>query len=135
MIKPQILFVDDNDDFRDSMALILMKAGFRVTPAPNGRDALELYDENPADVIVTDLIMPDMEGLELIKELRRRNREARIIAISGDGRFRPDSYLEFAKRIGASSVLAKPFDPSKLIVMIKQLLPSVEESNQSSVGQ
>jgi CheY-like chemotaxis protein len=124
-MKPQILLVDDNNDFRDSMALILMKAGYRVAPAPNGRDALELYEENPADIVVTDLIMPDMEGLELIKELRARTPTAKIIAISGDGRFRPDSYLEFAKRIGASAVLAKPFDPSKLITLIEQLLPPV----------
>jgi CheY-like chemotaxis protein len=124
MNKPHILLVDDNAEFRDTTALILMKAGYRVTPAGDGRQALECYEENPADVVVTDLIMPDMEGLELIKELRRRKPDIKIIAISGDGRFKPDSYLEFAKRIGAAAALAKPFNPTRLVELLMDMAPA-----------
>jgi len=73
-------------------------------------------------VVVTDIIMPDMEGLEMIKELRRLAPKAKIIAMSGGGRFSPDNYLEFARRIGAVAALAKPFSTEELLKILDRLL-------------
>ena len=86
------------------------------------RAAARLYREDPTDLIVTDLIMPHKEGLELITELRRDFPGVRIIAISGGGRLGPEEYLPIARKLGALHTLAKPFDRKDLLEAVEDVL-------------
>lgn len=93
---PLILIIDDDDQIREMLRQMLERAGYEVTDAPNGKVAMKLYREQPADLIITDLIMPGKEGIETIIELRRDFPEVKIIAISGGGRIAPRDYLAMA---------------------------------------
>jgi CheY-like chemotaxis protein len=119
---PTILLVDDNDQYRTMLNAVLTFAGYEVSEARNGKEALRIYHEWPADLVITDLVMPEKEGLELIRELRGQYPEARIIAISGGGRLNPVDYLELATEFGARKVLPKPFTNHQLIEAVKACL-------------
>ena len=105
----QILLVDDDDLFGEVTQKSLARMGYAVVYARNGKEALQLYNPETIDLVVTDLIMPDKEGLELITELHRTHPEVKIIAMSGGGRNNPEVFLKAAKRFGAMKILAKPF--------------------------
>jgi len=117
-----ILLVDDDDQLRPLMRLVLERAGYSVREAHNGTDAMTQFTQHPADLVITDLIMPDKEGLALILELRRINRKIKIVAMSGGGRVNPKDYLEVAKKFGANLALNKPFSNSELIHAVRQAL-------------
>jgi YesN/AraC family two-component response regulator len=93
-----------------------------VTVAANGRKGLAEYKAAPADLVITDLIMPDMEGLEAIMELRRCSPAVKIIAMSGGGAGWGTDYLKMAEKFGASRILNKPFSPGDLCAMAEDLL-------------
>jgi two-component system, chemotaxis family, chemotaxis protein CheY len=116
-----VLLVDDDDSFRNAMVRILTGAGHAVRDLPSGRDVVKELAKSPVDVLVTDLIMPDVEGLETIRSVRRHHPDLPIIAISGGGRLTPASYLTMARGVGASDVLEKPFEPAQLVAMIGRL--------------
>lgn len=118
----RILLVDDEDSFRRVARLALQRAGHEVFEAKNGRDALRSYPEVDPDLVITDLIMPEKEGLETIQELRQLNPEVRIIAISGGGRLEPMDYLPVARKFGAFCTLAKPFLHHELIQAVHSAL-------------
>ena len=99
------------------------RAGYDVATADNGRIGIELYDKKPFDVVITDLIMPDMEGIETISILRKKNPEIKVIAISGGGRNSPDDYLHLAGKLGAAHTFAKPVDRKKLLNAVGALIP------------
>jgi DNA-binding response OmpR family regulator len=120
-----VLLVDDDDSFRKAMVRILTSAGHTVRDLPSGLDVCRALAEAPVDILVTDLIMPDVEGLETIRTVRRENSTLPIIAISGGGRLTPASYLTMARGVGATDVLAKPFEPAKLVAMIESLASQV----------
>ena len=117
-----ILIVDDDDAVLDVLSEMLRFAGHEATIARNGRDALQWVSEGKFDLVITDLIMPEKEGLETIAEFRRNFAEIPIIAISGGGRLRPNDYLETARFIGANATLAKPFARTELINTVESLL-------------
>ena len=110
----RILLVDDDDLSRTTVHQMLERAGHDVRSTDSGREALTLYRADPAELVVTDLIMPDTDGLELIQELRKHHAAVRILAISGGGRVNANEYLTVARRFGASGVLAKPFSNQEL---------------------
>ncbi len=87
----------------------LAELGYTVTEARNGKESLALHKSNPADLVITDLIMPEKEGIETISELLSLQPELKIIAMSGDGRVSAKDYLPIAKWLGAARVLTKPF--------------------------
>lgn len=121
--KPaRILLVDDNDAIRTVLRRLLARSGFDVVEARNGIEALAAHKATPADIVVTDLIMPEKEGLETILELRRMQPKLRIIAMSGGGRVRAQDYLKLAAALGASRTLAKPFSEAELLKAIQELL-------------
>jgi CheY-like chemotaxis protein len=101
-----ILVVDDDETFRRLLCQTLLRAGHEVLAADDGRGALRLYRQQPADLVITDLIMPEQEGLETILELRRLQPDLKIIAISGGGRMVPGDYLPIARHLGAARTLA-----------------------------
>jgi YesN/AraC family two-component response regulator len=103
---------------------MLEKAGYEVDLAANGREGLELFVKESADLVITDIIMPDKEGLELILEMKKLSPELKIIAISGGGRISPESYLECARHFGAERVFQKPFRQQELVSAVGELMAS-----------
>ncbi|WP_298722215.1 response regulator [uncultured Ferrovibrio sp.] len=118
----RILLVDDEPLLRETLKTALHAAGYTVALAPNGDAALKLLATEAFDVIVTDVLMPETDGLEMIMRIRKQAKDVRIIAISGGGRTRNMDMLEFAKSFGADTVMAKPFLPKQLIETIKNLM-------------
>ena len=117
-----ILVVDDDLSVLDVMSEMLRLEGHVVTVAENGKEAIDQVAANNIDLVITDLIMPEKEGLETIADIRRSHADMPIIAISGGGRLGPMDYLETAKFIGADATLAKPFARAELIEAVDGLL-------------
>ena len=122
MKPPKILLVDDDELFAVMLQRSLVVFGYEVARARDGREAMKLYDPETFNLVVTDLIMPDMEGVELIVALRRLNPAVKIIAMSGGGRNQPEAYLSIAQKVGAGRTLAKPFPIATLSAMVKECL-------------
>jgi CheY-like chemotaxis protein len=119
-----ILVVDDDYALRQLIQRTLEGAGHQVTCAADGRLASRAMAQTPRafDLVITDMLMPERDGLELIEELRRRYSHVRIIAISGGGRIAPEEYLQIAKGLGANGVLGKPFFPKQLLATVDQVM-------------
>ena len=96
--------------------------GHTVIEARNGEEGLKLFQDAGPDLLITDLVMPDMEGLELIAGLRHVAPRPRIIAISGDSKFSEPVYLPTARQLGAQRVLAKPIRPDVLLEAVASVL-------------
>jgi CheY-like chemotaxis protein len=119
----RILLIDDDAALRTVLREILVHFGHTVIEARNGTDGLALFQQAPADLLITDIVMPEKEGIEVLMALRSKRPPVKIIAISGAG---PDSgagYLQTAKLMGVAKVLAKPFSADALMAAINDLLP------------
>ncbi len=116
-----ILVADDDDQVRMLLKRVLVKAGYAVSEARNGNEAERISKQKPAALLITDLIMPDKEGIETIQEFRRNQTPVKIIAMSGGGRLDQNMYLSMAKQIGADRVLSKPFMPQELLKVVQSL--------------
>jgi DNA-binding response OmpR family regulator len=125
----KILVFDDEPSILLMLKKMLEKEGHEVDLALNGREGLELFEKNKPDLLITDIIMPQKEGLEIILELRKKYPELKIIAISGGGRIGPEGYLPSAKHFGANIVFQKPLIPKEFIKAVSFLLD--EKKNQS----
>jgi len=110
-----ILLVEDDDQLRTMLKSILTNSGYEVWDAPNGTRASQMHDEQSFDLVITDLVMPDKDGLEVIIDLRRTNKDVRIIAMSGAGPGSGEVYLMAAQRLGADLTLSKPFDNQEFL--------------------
>lgn len=120
----KILVIDDDDIFRDVLVEALDQAGHEVRSAINGVDGLKKFHEQPADLVLTDIVMPEKEGLDTIRDLRRDFPGTRVIAMSGGVAHDPKLYLHMATKFGASSVLPKPFSLAQLHDAINAALAS-----------
>jgi CheY-like chemotaxis protein len=110
-----ILLIDDDDDVRTATAMMLRKAGHDVETLPDGRKAVERCRARAFDVIITDVVMPEQEGIETIRRLRDEIPDASIIAISGGGGYGSGSeYLRTAKMLGADATFEKPVASNQL---------------------
>lgn len=118
----KILIIDDDAQVREMVALVLTRAGHEVTQAQDGDAGLKLARATSFKVVVTDIVMPNKEGLETIVELRREAPEVKIVAISGGGRIAPSDYLSIAKRLGADRVFAKPVERKALLEAVAELV-------------
>ena len=118
----RILLIADDVQILRMLRHILEDPKYEVVGAPNGKVAMRLQRENPVDLVITDIIMPEMEGIEVIIELRKQYPDVKIIAMSGGGRMEPEGYLYMAKRIGADRVFSKPFLPEELLEAVEDLL-------------
>ncbi len=116
----RILVIDDDDLVLEMLYESLTREGYDVLQASNGEQGLRLYREEPVDLIITDLIMPEKEGIETIIELRKDFPDMKIIAISGGGYIGTKDYFQMAKILGVQRTFTKP-------VAIKQLLDAVRE--------
>jgi len=118
----RILLVDDDPLVRGTLHALLARHGYEIEDADNGAAALEAFAREPHDVVITDLVMPDKEGLETIRELRRRFGDVRIIAISGGGVGSASHYLQTARKMGAVCALSKPFSTDEILAAIEEAL-------------
>lgn len=121
-ILARILVIEDDDILRALMRKMLTRSGYEVVEAADGSYAVQLYREHDIDLIVTDLFMPDTEGMEVIRQLRQESQEAKIIAISGGSSFDSIDYLDVARLIGAAKTLNKPFGSRELLEAVDELL-------------
>jgi two-component system, chemotaxis family, chemotaxis protein CheY len=110
----RILLVDDDDLSRGTIHQMLDRAGHQVVSSATGAEALSLFRVDRPELVITDLIMPDTDGLELIQELRKIDPAVKILAISGGGRVNATEYLTVARKFGAAAILAKPFSNQEL---------------------
>lgn len=117
-----ILLVDDNDSFLWAMRRFLKLAGHAIHEAGSGTEALEKVASIDVDLVITDLNMPGLDGIGMIRELKRQGSPAPIIAVSGEVASEPSFSLEAARRCGADLVLLKPFPPEVLVTAMAQLL-------------
>lgn len=118
-----VLVVDDDPGVRDVIRSMLESSGYSVLLAANGKEAMRLLRTERADLILTDLVMPEQEGIETIKTLRREYPEIKVIAMSGA--FGGD-YLRIAAYLGAHATLAKPIQMDKLLKLVGETLTSSE---------
>ncbi len=125
-----ILVIEDDAGLRRVLQHTLEGVGHDVRTVDNGRDALRAVAERAPDLVVTDIVMPDSDGLEVIRVLKSDHPEVRVIAISGGGMICRTTYLELAHLLGAHVTLQKPILPSDLAFAVAELLedPGAERS-------
>ena len=123
-----ILIVDDDDSFRRMLRITLGRLGHSVTEARNGKEGLSALGHATPDLMILDLVMPEKEGFEVLKEIRSRIPPVKVLAISGGSRIGTADNLHMAKLMGAAKVLAKPFSDGVLLATINGLLESGTET-------
>jgi len=121
MKKLKILIVDDNVSFLEMLADFLTDEGYEVLTTSNGRVAQDKFSEFNPDVVLTDIVMPEVDGIELLIGLRKINSDIVVMAMSGGNKGHADSYLRMAEKLGANIILYKPFKLSELLEQIKKL--------------
>ena len=121
--SPVILLIDDEKPFRNVLKQVLSTAGYEVVEAANGAEGIDRFYDNPADLIITDIIMPEKEGAELISEFQRDFPDAKIIAISGGGKGGVDDYLKDVGSVpNLKRAFQKPFSMDEMLQAIKDIL-------------
>jgi len=118
----KVLVIDDDPFVRKTIGRILACEDYQLIMAEDGREGLELFQREQPDLVITDIIMPDVEGIETIRKIRQMRPAVRIIAISGGGRFGVANFLEVAAKFGAHETIVKPFDPAELLDSVTRCL-------------
>ena len=118
----RILLVDDDEPTRELFARLLAQRGYQVAEAGNGRTALEQMQQKPAELVITDMIMPEMDGMEFVVALRRVYPGVKIIAMAESGLGPAENSLKIARALGAHKTLVKPLDPEQLISAVQEVL-------------
>ena len=121
---PRILLVDDDAAVRQVIEKALTQQGHTVTTAGNGMKALRLLEASSFELVISDVVMPDMEGLQLLREIRKIPTPPVVIVISGGGRGSAAEYLDLATRFGAAATLTKPFALEALTDAVARVLGS-----------
>lgn len=112
-----ILVIDDEEIVRVLLRSALEREGYEVTEAANGREGLDLYRQKPSNLVITDILMPEMSGLDMLLELTREFLDAKVIAVSGAGEER--NVLDVAKLLGARQTFRKPFNIPDLLGAVR----------------
>ncbi|MCG5241657.1 response regulator transcription factor [Azospirillum doebereinerae] len=118
----RVLIIDDDDVARMMLLRALTRGGHEATGARDGVEGVALFRESPADLVITDIFMPNQEGLATIMELRRSAPSLKIIAISGGGARASLDVLSVAEALGAQKTLRKPFTPSEVMDAVRSVL-------------
>jgi len=132
----KILLIDDDEPVRVVTRRMLESAGHRVIEARNGREGVELFRRDAVDLVVTDMIMPEQEGVETVRKLLEENRRVKIIAISGGGRAHFTGFLDVARALGARYSLEKPYTKEQLLAAVDTVLaqPDDEDDGEDDDG-
>ena len=117
-----ILVVDDDEMMRAFIRELLLINDFEVTEAANGKLGLKEFRDNTPDLVITDIIMPEMEGISFIRELRSHNKEIPIIAMTGNVHGRMEEFLDISSQLGADEILRKPIKSKEFLDSIERLL-------------
>lgn len=123
-----ILVIEDQSELRGLVTGTLEQAGYRVVTATTGRDANKAFAEARIDLVLTDLLMPDRDGIEVIRDLRGSRPDLPIVAMSGGGRMPAAFYLKLARSLGAKAILEKPFSNQQFLLTIALALPEAGNS-------
>ncbi len=128
----KILIIDDEEDVRTALQQVLERAGYEVSVASTGNEGLDVMQREGADLVITDVIMPGIDGITTARKIREKYRDTRIVVISGGGKAAPDpyepdaistrSYLASASSAGADRTLTKPFDRNDILRVVEELL-------------
>lgn len=124
---PKILLVDDDALLRGALHKTLVRAGYDVEDASGGTEALKAFLRQPPDLVITDIVMGDGEGLAMIRTLRKLDARVKIIAMSGGGVGKSADYLHLADKLGATRVIAKPFSGVEVLAIVSAVLAGVVE--------
>ena len=119
---PRILVIDDEPLIRSTVVTILTREGFSVEKASDGAAGIAMFRKNPPDVVITDIFMPNRDGIEVVMELKRSYPHAKIIAMTGGGERRMMEITSSAKLLGADHILLKPFDRESLLAAVNAAL-------------
>jgi DNA-binding NtrC family response regulator len=117
----RVLVVDDDAGIRNFLRMLLELEGYEVATVGNGNEALQAQRQDPAAIVLTDIFMPEVEGMETIARMREEFPQARIIVMSGGGSYNGADYLKLAREIGAVKALKKPFAPQDLIDAMREV--------------
>ena len=120
----QILVIDDQEEIRELLRRFLTSAGYDVLTASNGRAGKKLFNADHVDLVITDIFMPEEDGLETIMSMRQHHPDVKIIAISGGGSLGNIDMLQAAKRLGAFRVFTKPFELEALLEAVREAIPA-----------
>mgnify|MGYP006280527557 CR=1 FL=1 len=118
----KILIIDDEPHILMMLKKMMEKAGYDIDLASNGDEGMKLFQKSPSDLVITDIIMPEKEGLETIREMKRIQPELKIIAMSGGGKISAENYLETASIFGANRVIQKPFTQKEMVTAVNELM-------------
>ncbi len=127
-----VLVIEDNPQMRKTMARILAAANHRVIEADHGAAGLREFRSHRPQLVITDILMPEKEGIETIRDLRRESPEVPIIAVSGGGLAKNPKFLDIAKKFGAIAALEKPFRANELVALVARALAAAERGSQSA---
>jgi len=127
LVGAAVLVVDDDIDLLRTLARRFHSAGSRVTVAKDGDEALARFHHSTPAVVVTDILMPNREGLDTIMKMKARSPEVKILAISGGGLMDAACVLDLAHRLGADAVLPKPFRADQLLEAVRNLIGNAKE--------
>ncbi len=118
----QILVIEDDLTVRELILRTLSKAGYDVLSAEDGVEGLSVFRENHPDLVITDIVMPQKEGLQTIIELRQQSPAVKVIAMSGGGRHANEDYLKLARKLGAHRTVSKPFMRDEMLAAVREVL-------------
>jgi len=131
---PSILLIEDDELFRSTLAEALTSQGYTVTQATDGDEGVKMFKARPTDLVLTDVVMPNKEGIATVRELRRGNPGLGIIAMSGGFASDAPLYLQLAGGLGADRTLQKPFPLPVLLQAVQEVLALDEAARARSKG-
>ena len=117
-----ILVVDDDEMMRAFVKELLKVNNYKISEAANGKAGLKEFRDNTPDLVITDIIMPEMEGISFIRELRAHNKDIPIIAMTGNVHGRMEEFLDISSKLGADAILRKPIKSQEFIETINKLI-------------
>lgn len=118
----KILVIDDDRMVRETLKLILSSVGHEIILANDGKQGVKTFSEVKPSLVITDILMPEKEGIETIADLRKIHPKVPIIAVSGGGRVGNMSFLKVAESFGANRTISKPFEPEDVLAAVTELL-------------
>jgi DNA-binding NtrC family response regulator len=131
----KVLVIDDDDVVRESIVYILVDGGYDVVSAEDGLRGMIVFRSEQPDLVITDILMPEQEGIQTIAEMRKEKPDAKIIAISGGGRVGNGDFLGMARALGAMDTISKPFDPDTMLLIVAECLAGRVRGGTSDAGQ
>lgn len=117
-----ILVIDDNEIALKVLCEILIRSGYNVLTAHDGQNGMQMYYSHTPCLVITDIVMPEKDGLEVIMELNKQDPKPKIIALSGGGRLDSETYLHLASHLGADRIVEKPYHPDQILKNVRELL-------------